>query len=290
MEGFYFDTYVQVKIYARNLIKAKKTIKQLEKEFSRIDQIPVNGINEKVLDTTVIHIIKGSLTISKMTNGFFDPTVDPILSKWNYFKKPVMPLGKEIDSLLSFVDYRKVKVNHNTLSLPKGFSLTLGGSAKGYALNRGKKILNEMGISSGLISAGGDIALIGKKGRKKNWVIGIRDPRDKNHIIGTLRLSNCFIMTSGDYERYFFYNNRRYHHIINPFTGYPARGLQSVTLIGNDGLIDDCLSTALFAMGYKRAAKFAKDNKLEAIMVDSTGKIHKFIKRSKFKKYGEKGS
>ncbi|MCK4421676.1 FAD:protein FMN transferase [candidate division WOR-3 bacterium] len=280
-QGFFFDTYLTVKIYARNPFKARETIQRLKREFERIDNLPVNGIKSGRLDTTLIHIITKGMEISRMTDGSFDPTVDPILKKWNYFKEPVIPKKESIDSLLMFVDYRKVIIKGDSLYLPKGMSLCIGGIAKGYILNRAKNILEEMGISSGLIEAGGDIVLIGKKKGKEEWQIGVRHPRMGDRIIGTCKLSNCFIATSGDYERYFFYDKIRYHHIVNPSNGFPAREIQSVTVIGDNGEFVDGYSTALFAMELNEAIDFIRKNQLDAIIVDSSGIIHNFTKTFK---------
>ncbi len=277
-QGFFFDTCVRIKIYERNPLKGRRAIERLKKEFERIDQIPVDGIKGGRLDTALIHIIKRSLEISRFTNGAFDPTVDPILKEWNYFKEPTLPDKKIIDSLLPLVDYRKVVLVAANLSLSPSMSLTIGGSAKGYALNCAKNVLRVTDISSGLVDAGGDIALIGKKKGREDWTIGVRHPRKLNGIIGICKLSNCFIATSGDCERYFFLDSIRYHHIIDPNTGYPAKEIQSVTVIGNDGLIVDGLATAVFAMGINRAIEFIKNNKIEAVIVDSSGKIHNFTK------------
>lgn len=275
-QGFYFDTYVRIKIYERNPIKARKAIERIKEEFERIDKIQVNGIQEGRLDTTLIHIIESSIEISKITDGAFDPTVDPILKEWNYFKRPTLPDKETIDSILSFVDYSKAVFISDSLFLPTGGSITLGGIAKGYALNRANRILRGIDISSALIEAGGDIVLIGEKRGKENWVIGVRHPRKSNGVVGVCKLSNRFIATSGDYERYFFLDSIRYHHIINPTTGYPAMEIQSVTVIGRDGLIVDALSTAIFAMGMNRATRFIKEKNIEAIIVDSSGNIHNF--------------
>jgi thiamine biosynthesis lipoprotein len=275
-DGFFFDTYVRIKIYERNPIKARRAIQLIIDEFKRIDNIPVNDIKGKNVDTTQVQIIKASLEISKKTEGAFDPTVDVILKKWNYFKEPTKPEQKVLDSMLLLVNYKEVNINYDSLLLTPGMSLTLGGSAKGYALNRARTILEKNGISSGLVEAGGDILLVGKKKNKEDWIIGVRDPREQNGIIGVCKLYNCYIATSGDYERYFFIDGVRYHHIINPQTGYPAREMQSVTVIGKDGLVVDALSTAIFAMGMKKAEDFIKKYDIEAVIVDSSGKIHNF--------------
>jgi thiamine biosynthesis lipoprotein len=284
-EDFYFDTYVSVRIYSRNPIPAKKAIKKIQNEFKRIDTLKIRDIKKGETDTTLIHLIEKSLYFSRKTNGNFDPSIDPVLQKWNYFKEPTLPSKKEIASLLPFVDYKKVIMKSDTLSMPDNFSLNLGGSAKGYALDRAKSILKEYGITSALIDAGGDILLVGKKKGKDNWTIGIRNPRDENGIRGTLKVSDCFVFTSGDYERYFIIDGTRYHHIVNPFTGYPARGTISATVVTNDGIEGDCIATALIVMKTEEAKKYIKDNNIEAILIDSAGNIHKFIENTKVNIY-----
>jgi thiamine biosynthesis lipoprotein len=279
-EDFYFDTYVNVRIYSRNPILAKKTIKKIQNEFNRIDSLKIRGIKNGETDTTLLHLTEKSLYFSRKTNGFFDPTIDPVLEKWNYFKEPTLPSKEEIASLLPFVDYKQATTKSDTLLMPEKFSINLGGSAKGYALGRAKSILKEYGIRSALIDAGGDILLLGKKKGKEDWLIGIRNPRDENGIIGTLKLSDCFVFTSGDYERYFIIDGKRYHHIVNPFTGYPTRGIISATIITNNGTEGDCTATALIAMGTEEAKKYIKDNNMKAILIDSSENIYKFIEDS----------
>ncbi len=284
-EDFYFDTFVSGRIYSRNPILAKKAIKKLQDEFKRIDSLKIRGIKNGETDTTLIHLINKSLYFSRKTNGYFDPTIDPILQKWNYFKEPTLPSKEEIASLLPLVNYKKVNINSDTLSMPEKFSLNLGGSAKGYALNRAKSILKKHGIHSALIDAGGDILLLGKKKGKNDWSIGIRNPRDENGLIGALKVNDCFVFTSGDYERFFMIEGKRYHHIVNPFTGYPSRETISATVITNDGIEGDCTATALVAMGIEEAKKYIKDNNIEAILIDSSENIYKFIENGKINIY-----
>jgi thiamine biosynthesis lipoprotein len=276
-EDFYFDTFVSGRIYSRNPIQAKKAIKNIQAEFERIDSLKIRDIKNGEMDTTLIYLIEKSLYFSSKTNGYFDPTIDPILQKWNYFKEPILPSKQEIASLLPFVNYKKVKINTGILSIPEKFSINVGGSAKGYALDRAKSILKEYGIKSALIDAGGDILLLGKKKGKNDWSVGIRNPRDENGLIGALKVNDCFVFTSGNYERYFMIGEKRYHHIVNPFTGYPSSETISATIITKDGVEGDCIATALVAMGIKEAIKYAKDNNMKAILVDTSGIIYKFI-------------
>jgi thiamine biosynthesis lipoprotein len=284
-EDFYFDTYVKGKIYARNPILARKAISEIKAEFKKIDTLNVQGIKKGKIDTISISIIKKSLYFSRKTDGYFDPTIDPILNKWNYFRRPTLPSRDEIKPLLPLIDYKKIEIKKDTLIMPENFSLNLGGSAKGYALNKAKNILQEYGIHSALIEAGGDILLLGKKKGEDNWVIGIRNPRDGNGIIGTLKVNDCFVFTSGDYERYFTLDGKRYHHIVNPFTGYPSKEIASATVIVKDGIEGDCITTALVAMDKEKAIDYITNNKIPAILVDTAGNIDKFIDDSKLNIY-----
>jgi thiamine biosynthesis lipoprotein len=284
-EDFYFDTYVTGKIYARNPSCAKNAIKKIKDEFERIDSLKVQGIKKGIIDTTAIIIIEKSLYFSEKTHGYFDLTIDPVLKKWNYFKEPTLPSQNDIKLLLPLVDYRKIKIKIDTLIIPEDFSLNLGGAAKGYALDRAKSILKKHNIRSALIDAGGDVLLVGKKKGKDNWIIGIRNPRDGNGIIGTLTVNDCFVFTSGDYERYFMIKGIRYHHIVDPFTGYPAREIASATVIVNNGIEGDCITTALVAMGTEKAINYISENAIEAILVDTSGNINKFIADNKLNIY-----
>ena len=284
-EDYYFDTYVQGKIYSKNQILAKKAINKIKNEFKRIDTFNVQGITSGKIDTSFITIIKKSLSFSEKTEGYFDISIDPILKKWNYFNTPTLPSKEEIEALLPLVDYKKITIRKDTLIIPEDFSLNLGGAAKGYALNRAKNILEKCKISSALIDAGGDVLLVGKKRGKDKWLIGIRKPRGAQGIIGILKVNDCFVFTSGDYERYFTIESKRYHHIVDPFTGYSAEGLSSATIIVKDGIKGDCISTALVAMGTKKAKNYIKNNNLDAVLVDTSENIYKLIDKDKINLY-----
>jgi thiamine biosynthesis lipoprotein len=284
-EDYYFDTYVRGKIYSKNPILAKNVINEIKNEFKRIDSLNVQDIKSGKIDTSFVTIIKKSLYFSEKTKGYFDLSIDPILKEWNYFKKPILPSQDKVESLLPLVDYKKIKIKNDTLIIPENFSLNLGGAAKGYALNRAKIILKRNKIKSALIEAGGDVLLLGKKKGKDNWVIGIRNPRVSNGIIGTLTVNDCFVFTSGDYERYFMIKGKRYHHIVNPFTGYPSKEIASATVIVDDGIEGDCITTALVAMDLEKSKEYIKNNNLEALFVDTSKNIYKFIYNNKLNIY-----
>ena len=134
--------------------------------------------------------------------------------------------------------------------------------------------IKRLGIASALINAGGDIIAIGEKKSGKPWRIGVQDPRNTRSILATTELCDKAIVTSGDYERFFIRDNVRYHHILDPRTGYPARGMQSVTIIAKDGVTADALATAVFVLGPQQGLKLVeKSAGVEALIVDASGRI-----------------
>lgn len=278
--GFFFDTCVRIIIYERNYLKGKNTIKKLLDEFETIDKMKVKNIGSGKINRNMKEILNKSIEIAEISGGFFDPTVDLILREWEYFNEKKIPEKRIIDSLINFVNYRKIEIKNDSLILPLNFSLNIGGIAKGYALQKAESVLKKNRIKSALVEAGGEILLMGSKKGRESWKIGIKHPRQKNKLIATMKLKEAKIATSGDYERYFLKNGKRYHHIINPHTGFPSTEIQSVTLTGNDAQFLDGFSTALLAMEIDSALKYVKKFNLSALIVDSTGNIHNFLQCS----------
>jgi thiamine biosynthesis lipoprotein len=155
--------------------------------------------------------------------------------------------------------------------------LDLGGVAKGYAADLAVKSLKEMGISAGIVAIAGDIKAFGLKPDNKPWIIGIKNPRQTNNddeIIAKIHLSGKAISTSGDYERYFMLNGQRFHHLLDPETGYPAYECQSASVIADEGVMTDGFDNALFILGPEKGLALAKEMGIDAIIIDSKGSIH----------------
>ncbi len=151
--------------------------------------------------------------------------------------------------------------------------LDFGAIAKGYAIDRGMAVLQQHGIRHAIINAGGDMRIIGNH-HGKPWQIGIRHPRHKGGIIGYVRLQgDASIVTSGDYERFYIYRGKRYHHILDPHTGYPARRVQSATVIATNATRADAWSTALFVMG-KQGLPLLQQQHMPALITDQQGELH----------------
>jgi len=155
----------------------------------------------------------------------------------------------------------------------KGMRIDLGGIAKGYAVDRAFELLTSRGYRNMIVNAGGDIRVSGRK-TSGPWVIGLQDPRDRSRIMATIEASEISVATSGDYERYFVKEGKRYHHLLNPFTGFPARQCRSVTILTEDALSADGLATAVFVMGPERGLRLIEAmEEVEGLIVSADGKI-----------------
>jgi thiamine biosynthesis lipoprotein len=170
----------------------------------------------------------------------------------------------------------KLDASEGTILMPQpGMALDLGGIAKGYALDRAAKVLQKHGVSSALVNAGGDVLVVGEKEPGKPWRIGVQDPRNPREVIAVAALKDRVIMTSGDYERFFVQDGKRYHHILNPATGNPAEGAQSVTVVASSGLVAEPLGATVFVKGVEAGLKYIQSlSGVEALVVDSQGQIH----------------
>lgn len=279
------DTAITLTAYGKNaekaLAEAENEIYRLDTKMSRSNEngeiYPLN-INEKaqVSDETAL-VINTALDISKSTNGAFDITVAPIMDLWGFFGHEYrVPNETEINEQLKKVNYKNIAADNNTFILNNGARIDLGGIAKGYASDRVKEIFKENNIKSGLISFGSAIQAVGTKPDGSKWRIGITDPQNKDSHIARLDISDKCVATSGSYEQAFEENGQKYHHIINPSTGYPSSsGLASVSVIGDNAATADALSTALFVMGLDEAISYWKNrNGFEMILITDDNTVY----------------
>ena len=282
---FAMDTEMQLKAYGDNAEEAVKAAKaeinRLDKLFRRGDcdseiyKINNNG-SYNVSDDTA-ELTRLACGIGDMTNGVFDITIAPVIDLWGFYTKDFrVPDEDEIKSALGRVDHRNVSVNDGIVTVSNGSELDPGGIAKGYLSSRIMKIYTDHGITSGIVSLGGNVETLGAKPDGADWNIAILDPHDADSYIGSIRIKDKAVITSGGYQRFFEKDGKTYHHIIDPSTGYPAdSGLSSVTIISDDGTLADGLSTSLYIMGLDKSKKFWYDNSgFDAVFVTDEGKIY----------------
>ena len=237
-------------------------------------------------------LLQRALEIAEMTDGAFDPTVYPLMKAWGFASESGgnnYRVPTDVDSLLSLVDYRKVRLQEITegdnagsfrVTFPatEPMGLDLGGIAKGYTSQKVLETIQAAGVDTAVISLGGNVGVMGTKPDGSSWTVGVRDPNgDENDYLATLSLTGQaqpqYVITSGGYERYFEQDGVRYHHILDPHTGYPAdTGLLSVTVVSSDGTLADALSTALFVMGRDKAQDYWRQHsdEFDMILFDGT--------------------
>jgi thiamine biosynthesis lipoprotein len=284
---FAMDTLMTLKAYGEDregaLSEAALKITELEKLFSATDEeseiwkASHSGGKTVSVSEETAEVLSFMLDISFKTNGALDPTVCPVVREWGFTTgKYKIPEQDVIDSLLQLTGYEKVKLNGNELTLPEGMMLDLGASAKGYTGDVVSDIFRRHGVSSAVISLGGNVQTVGSRPDGTDWKVAVRDPLDESEQLCIVSVSDKAVVTSGNYERYFTgEDGKRYCHIIDPSDGYPAdNGIASVTVISESGILCDCLSTALFVMGKDKALEYQKKHGgFEMIIVSSENEV-----------------
>lgn len=212
--------------------------------------------------------------IERDSNGALDITIAPVARLWDIESEhPRVPEDTELHKALGKVNYENVMLGGGDwLQLAKGTQIDLGAIGKGIACEELAYTMRHRGFCSGTVSIGGSIAVVGSKPDGSPWKLGIQNPRgETGEVMGVLSIKEryCFLSTSGDYEKYFIQDNKRYHHILDPETGRPAEsGLISVTVISEYGLDSDALSTACFVLGLEEGLALVKKYNAEAIFID----------------------
>ncbi|PKF58124.1 thiamine biosynthesis protein ApbE [Alteromonadales bacterium alter-6D02] len=283
-------TSVRVELWSDDKLAADRAMASVMTEMKRIDHLmsPYKShselylINQQaakkplVISDELYQIIDKSLVIAKQTQGSFDISFASIGFLYDYRNK-VKPTNQQVDSQLIAINYNNILLDRNNSTIffsHPNVKIDLGGIAKGYAVDNAISLLAQQGVKHALVTAGGDTKLLGDR-RGRPWVVGIQDPRNKNKQAVKLPLINEALSTSGDYERYFEQDGVRYHHILNPKTGYAVTGVQSVSITGPQSIMTDALSTSVFVLGVKQG--LALINSLDgysAIIVDDQRKLH----------------
>ncbi len=303
-EFYAMDTTMNVTAYGTG---AKSAVSETQAKVDRLEALlsrtrsdsEVSAINSGAADAPVAvsietaGLLNAAWSYSHTTNGAFDITIAPVVSAWGFttdhYQVPTQPA---LDALLNAVDYTGVLVegissSSARVTLRKGQAVDLGGIAKGYASDCVEAILAENGVERAMASLGGNIYVRGTKPDGSAWRVGVQDPDRSGGFVGVLSLSDAFAVTSGGYQRYFEQDGKRYHHIIDPATGYPAEsGLTSVTIVadGNktetpntpgNGTMCDAFSTAMFVMGEEKAAEFWRSGayNFQMVLVTEDGRV-----------------
>lgn len=217
------------------------------------------GIRPVKVDREVFELTRRAISYSILSDGAFDISVAALDKIWRFDgNMDALPSDAAVQNSVTKVGFEKIELDSiaSTIFLKQsGMKIGFGSIGKAYAADRGRHILQEMGVKGGLINASGDIALWGKPPGKKSWSIGISDPEKPYKITRKLRMKEGAVATSGNYQKYVMFNGVRYSHIINPRTGYPATELASVTVIGPMAEFANALSTSVMVLGVKKGLK-----------------------------------
>lgn len=259
----------------------EKTIKNLEGVISRRDESSViyslNKNGKVKTDEKTADVISRCGEIYSDCGGAFDITVGKLTSMWNIGEENArVPEEKEIKDALTYVDGSLVKTNQGAVMLGEGQKVDLGAVGKGLACDYVRDYLETTPIKSAVISVGGSVLLFGDSEKDKKWSVAVRDPSgESDEYMGVLSLSDCCVSTSGDYERVLESDGKKYHHILDPKTGYPSdSGLKSVTIVCDSGFLSDALSTACFVLGVKEGEKLLRKYNAEAVFIDNENRVY----------------
>ena len=276
---FAMDTVMELTVYGSG---AETALDAAEREIYRLDgqlspeqprsELANLGSGGAVSEETA-QLIARALDAAELTGGAFDPTLYPVVQAWGFFSGDYrVPEKEELKTLLQKTGYEAVSVSGSSVQMPEGFAIDLGGIGKGYAGQRVREVLAEQGVFSALVSLGGNIRAVGAKPDGSPWVIAVQHP-EKDGFLGTVEVQDECVITSGGYQRYFDRDGVRYWHILDPETGAPARsGMLSVTIVSQDDVLADALSTALFVMGAERAEQFWRETGgFEAVWMTEDG-------------------
>lgn len=283
---FAMNTYIRLEAYGDGaedaLALAQVRIEELEGLWSVTDETSdIYAVNHSggqpvsVSDDTAA-VVSFALEMAEETGGALEPTIYPVLTAWGFTTdEHRVPSQTEITQLLASVDHRRVSVDGTTIQLEPGMMLDLGAVGKGYASDEVEELLRAEGVTSALLDLGGNIVMIGSRPDGSDWRLGLQSPFE-NDTVGVLTVSDCAVVTSGNYENSFTAEDgTTYGHIIDPITGYPVNNdLASVTIVAQDGKLCDALSTSLFVMGTDGTIEYWREHPgFEMILLTQDRKV-----------------
>lgn len=292
-EDYIFNTRIYQKINTDDnediesiINESVKLMRNFEKTLnfydsdSEVSKINYNAGKSFVrVSQDTFNIIKASKEYSKLTHGIFDITIAPLIKKWGInSNSPNILNMNEIEECLNLVNYENILLDEENTSImlaEEKMLIDLGGIAKGYIADKIIDFYKSKNVKSALINIGGNVKAFGKKNNDEFWNIGILEPKkhSSKHIC-CVNLNDESLVTSGGYERAFRYDEKLFHHILNPVTGYPAEtDLKSISILNENSMCADALSTPLFIMGKYKAAEFMKTYNISGIMITEDNEI-----------------
>lgn len=280
---FAMGSYVELSIVAPSAESAARAFRAVRAEVGRLDSLlsdyrpdsNVSLLNARRIDTLAPetrHLLEMAQRVCRETDGAFDVSIEPVKRLWGFGATPHLPDRAQVESLLAHVgcEVYALQSDGRLVWLDDEAQLDLGGIAQGLVAARAGELLQAHGIDNYLVDVSGDIACRGLHPSGRPWRIGVQHPRQADSLLARLSLEWAAVTTSGDYEQSFEVNGVRYHHIIDPKTGFPAPGVASVSVFSDDPVAADCYATAVFVLGVERGLRFVEQRAdLEALIVEA---------------------
>lgn len=243
-----------------------------ESPISQVDAAA--GRNPVEVPEELRALLERSIDYSRKTEGTFDVTWRGMGRIWHFDDTFRIPTAAEVAKARRSIDYRRIHIDGNSVYLPEGTNIGLGGIAKGYAIDRAAAVLRREGFPDSLVDGGGDILASGTR-YGHPWQIGVQDPRaERGKLLGVVEISNAALVSSGDYERFRLVDGVRYHHLIDPRTGWPATAAMASTVLAPTAEQGVVLGKAIFILGPEKGLSLAKAEGLEALVIDPAQKQH----------------
>ncbi len=286
--GFELSVVADNEQWANDCIDAGiEEIKRIERllttfsDDSETNRINANaGIKPVEVSRETFDLIDRSLKISKVTQGAFDLSYGSIDKRlWNFDKQMTsLPDAGTAKNMVRLINYRNIILGEEKCTVflaEQGMRIGFGGIGKGYAAERAKLIMKQLGVISGVVNASGDLTAWGLQPDGKKWTIGIANPDESHQIFSSLNISEMAVATSGNYEKFILVDGKKYSHTINPRTGLPVTGIKSVTIITTNAEIADAMATPVTIMGVGAGLDMINQmNNIEAIIIDDNDKLY----------------
>lgn len=277
----------EIQIYDESRIKAKKItqrlaaeIARLEKKYSRFRRDSfIHEINMSAgqklgikIDTETKSLFSHALSCFEQSNGLFDITAGVLNTIWD-FKKTSVPTQAEIDQILPLIGFSKLSWKKSRLYMPENMQIDFGGIVKEYAADSAAKLARDLGVEHGLVNLGGDFAVIGAQPDNQPWTIGVANPKEDKALMAKIDLLDGGLASSGDYERFFSHDGKRYSHILNPKTGWPCSGLRAVSVAANLCTVAGSIATIAMLKEESDGISWLKDSSLPHVYMNSDEEI-----------------
>ena len=280
-------SYCEIQIYNESRVNAKRIIRQLAAEVRRLEQkysryqsnSLVTEINYSAgnklgikIDTETKALFDHALSCFEQSKGMFDITAGVLNRIWD-FQSARVPAQVEIDQLLPMIGFNKLNWRKSRLMMPANMEIDFGGIVKEYAADAAAKLARRLGVEHGLVNLGGDFAVIGSQLENRPWTVGVVNPKDPDNLMAKIDLVDGGLASSGDYERSFVHENKRYSHILNPKTGWPCTGLRATSVAANLCTVAGSMATIAMLMDEESGLIWLRNCGLPVVTMASDGSI-----------------